>query len=410
MARLLEQTGRERNDTCKGGLVVSEVHPTSSSKPNKPYPDFPLFPHATKRWAKKIRGQMFYFGPWADPDGALARYLEQAEALHAGRKPRLTPAAGVTVKELCNQFLGHKAALMDAGEIAPRTWDEYKAACDLIVSAFGKGRAVEDLTPDDFAGLRKRMTARWGPTTVGNTIQRVRSVFKFASDNDLVQRVPKYGQGFQRPSKKTLRIERAKRGARLFTPEEVRRLLDAAGVHLKAMIMLGVNCGYGNQDCGVLPLTAIDLDKRTLDHPRPKTGVARRCVLWPETVEALRESIKARPDPKKEEHQGLVFVTKYGDSWAKDAIIDSPVAKEFAKVMRKAGITGRKGTGFYTLRHTFRTVADEAKDQPAADLIMGHESSHMSTVYRERISDDRLRAVTDHVRRWLFAPPVAPVG
>jgi hypothetical protein len=47
-------------------------------------------------------------------------------------------------------------------------------------------------------------------------------------------------------------------------------------------------------------------------------------------------------------------------------------------------------------------VADEAKDQPAADYIMGHEVPHMSSVYRETISDERLKAVTDHVRAWLF--------
>jgi hypothetical protein len=35
---------------------------------------------------------------------------------------------------------------------------------------------------------------------------------------------------------------------------------------------------------------------------------------------------------------------------------------------------------------------------------MGHAaaSSDMAAVYRERVDDDRLKAVTDHVHAWLF--------
>jgi integrase len=96
-------------------------------------------------------------------------------------------------------------------------------------------------------------------------------------------------------------------------------------------------------------------------------------------------------------------MTKYGQPWARD---DDPAAitKEFVKLLKKLGINGRKGLGFYTLRHCCRTVADESKDQPACDYIMGHEIPHMSAVYRETISDARLRAVADYVRAWLFPP------
>src|SRR5579864_4917120 len=102
--------------------------PANSGKPanpSKPYPEFPLTAHPAGCWCKKIRGKLHYFGPWSDPDAALAKYLEQKDALHAGRKPRES-IDGVTVKELCNQFLNAKQAQVDTGELSPRTWDGYK--------------------------------------------------------------------------------------------------------------------------------------------------------------------------------------------------------------------------------------------------------------------------------------------
>ena len=389
---------------------TNSTTPATPDKPAKPYPEFPLFPHASGQWAKKIRGKMHYFGPWADPDAALAKYLEQKDALHAGRKPR--PEAGAaTVKDVANDFLNAKQALVDTGELSPRTWADYKLVCDLAVAHLGKSRRADDLGPDDFAALRNKVAKKWGPERLGSKlIQYTRCLFKHAFDAGLIDRPVRFGPGFKRPSKKVLRLNRAAAGPKLFTPEEIRRLIDAAGVQLRAMLLLGINCGFGNADCGTLPLSALDLETGWIDFPRPKTGIQRRCPLWPETVAALRAALAKRPEPKAEEDAGLVFITKYGAGWCKDTSTN-PVSQETAKLLKALDINGRKGLGFYTLRHTFRTVADGAKDQPAADHLMGHEVPHMSSVYREGISDERLRAVADHVRAWLFAPkPVRESG
>jgi integrase len=398
------RAGREHGPFWRSAM--SESHPTPSTPPVKPRPDFPLHAHASGQWAKKIRGRRYYFGVWSDPEGAERRYREQAEALHAGRKPRDAGPApdGATVKDAANIFLNHKKSLLDAGELSPRTWREYRDACDLLVSAFGKGRLLADLGPDDFAALRGRMTRRWGPVRVGNVIQVVRGVFRHADAAELTARPVRYGPAFKRPSAKTLRLEKAKAGPKLFTAEEVRRLLGAAGPAMRAMILLAVNAGYGNADVGRLPLSALDLDAGWASFARPKTGIPRRCPLWPETVAAIREALAVRPDPKRPEDAGLVFVTKRGLAWAKDNPT-SPVSQMFTKLARRLGVNGSRG--YYSLRHTFRTVADAARDQPACDHIMGHLTPGLSSTYRELIDDDRLRAVAEHVRKWLFGPTAA---
>jgi integrase len=373
---------------------------SANGKPSKPYPEFPLTAHPAGYWCKKIRGKLFYFGPWADPDGAFDKYNREKTDLLAGRKPReeVRPE-GVLVKDVVNAFLEAKETLRDGGELSPLTWNEYKLISDELVAHVGRTRLVADLDAQDFGGLRKKLAKRWGPHRLKKAVQYIRSFFKHAYESGLIDRPMRFGPDFKRPSMKTLRLHRAKQGAKLFTPEEVRQLLDAAGTPMKAILLLGINCGFGNSDVGNLPLSAVDLDRGWMNYPRPKTGVARRCPLWPETVQAIREALERRPRPKSVEHAELLFITKYGKPWSKD-VSDSPVTKETRKLLDSLKINGHRN--FYTLRHTFRTAADEAKDQPAADFIMGHEVPHMSSVYRERISDERLRAVSDYVRAWLF--------
>jgi len=384
----------------------------ATGRPQKPYPDFPLTPHASGAWQKKIRGKVHYFGKWGrrvnsklvrvEGDGwkeALELYKAVADDLHAGRTPRVK-TDGLTVADLCNSFLTAKNHRLTAGEITLRMFAEYRETTDLIVSAFGKTRLVDDLAADDFQKLRAEMAERWGPVRLGNAITRVKSVFKYGLDNGLTEKVPRFGTEFRKPERAVLRRHRASSGEKMLEADQLRKLVEEADVQVRTMILLGVNCGFGNHDVATLPLSAVDLKTGWVDYPRPKTGIARRCPLWPETVKALREAIAARPTPRQAGADELVFLTSRGRSCVSGGLANA-VGSPFSEVMKKLGFH-REGLGFYVLRHTFRTVADAARDPVAIDLIMGHSDPSMAAHYRERVEDSRLRTVAEHVRQWLF--------
>ena len=386
------------------------------SRPSKPHPDFPLFPHATSRWAKKIRGKFAFFGKVADdPKGekALELWLEQKDELLAGRTPRVK-AEGFALRELLDRFVVTKKHLLDTREISAKHFAELYATCRRIGDAFGLNRFVIDLACDDFDRLRESISKQWGPIRLGNEIQRVRSVFKFGYDAGLIDRPVRFGPTFKKPTRKVMRQHRAKNGLRMFEAAELRQIIGAATQPMKAMVLLGVNCGFGNGDVANLPIKALNLKTGWVTFARPKTGIDRRIPLWPETIAAIKEAIRDRPKAKDPADSELVFITKQGHRWEKAAISDpdpedkkirilnnNAVTQQFTKLLKRLSLK-RPGLAFYGLRHTFETVAGASKDQVAVDAIMGHVDPTMAANYRERIDDDRLKAVVDYVHGWLF--------
>jgi integrase len=387
---------------------------TAKAKPTKPRPDFPLFPHASGRWAKKIRQKLHYFGSWkSDPKGTAANalWLDQKDDLLAGRTP-VTPGAGVTNRDLCNRFLTAKTNRLETGELSPRTYSDYKHTCDILIEEFGKTRRIDDLRSTDFEKLRASLAKTRGPVALGNEIGRIRVVFKYAVAAKLIEKPVDFGPEFQRPSKRVLRAERQRKGQRMFEARQIRRMLKAASPTLRAMILLGANAGFGNHDVGSLPLSAVDRKSGWVDFPRPKTAIPRRVPLWPETIEAIQESLAIRPEPVDPAHANLVFLTRWGQPWANDTA-ESPLVGEIRKLLKKLGMY-RRGLGFYALRHGFQTIGGDSGDAVAVSAIMGHVDGSMAGQYRERISDARLQAVTSGIRRWLFrrgdsAPAWQPV-
>src|SRR5262245_11084376 len=365
-----------------------EHYASGGVKPEKPSPDFPLYAHSSGKWAKKIGGRTVYFGTWDDPAGALAKYEE------ATKRDTVSHSV-LTLDRACNAFLAAKDRQKGSGELSARSFEEYRRTCARLLAFYGRERRVESLTPSDFAALRAKRSDSWNLVTLGNEVTRIKSMFKWLHQSRLIRDSVQFGPDFRKPSAKAARRHRRLQGKKLFTPDQIRLLIDEAGVHLAAMIHLGVNCGFGPADCATLPVAAVDLSAAWIRYPRPKTEVDRSCPLWPETVEALARSLRRRYEPTAET-EGRFFVMRDGRPWDNSC---NPICKHFRQCLERAGI--ERG-GFYWLRHVCETTGGAAKDQVALNAIMGHVDGSMAAVYREEIEDSRLLAVANHTRHWLF--------
>lgn len=367
---------------------------------------FPLWLHSSGNWAKKIRGKYFYFGH--DREEAAKEYYRVKDDLEAGRVPRPKMDDCPALRDLCNAYLTARRRDVESGELGSRSWSEYHQACGRLINEFGASRRVDDLRPDDFGKFKANAAKRLGPVSIGKLIQFTRTIFLFAYESGLINQPIRYGSSFDRPPKRIIRLQKAKAGPKLIEACDARKMIEVAEPQLRTMILLGLNCGYGQGDCAVLDRSQINKRPGWIDYPRPKTGIARRCPLWPETVAALEVVRSIRPDPRDDTDADAVFLTRQGVRWVrwidggenKVGTRRDSAAEAFGRLVKqlKLNVPG----GPYTLRHTFRTIADELHDRAAIDLIMGHGDHSMAAAYLERIDDSRLEKITDYVHKWLY--------
>jgi integrase len=377
-----------------------------NKKPEWPHGDtHRLTPHmGSGQWCRKVGGKVRYFGVLSDPDAALRKYLAFMDQQRHGTQPEVPAvvSSDVTLNLAVNAFLTRRMALVEAGEKSARQYVKYQDGCRIALDHFGRDRLVVSLTPADFASLRAKLTG--GPVHVGNQIVCIRAMFNWVQKTYGV--VARMGDSFNKPGKRVVKAARRERA--MWTPGEVRAVLAVASPPLRCFILLGINCAFGQTDCASLTRDSFDLEGHRF--PRPKNGNVRMCPFWPATVAALCNYV--RP-PSSPDLSGLFFVTRFGNKWVQETTkrnaagiivrttYTDSIGQELDKACTAAGVKVRP---FYSLRHQFYSVADEAGDPTARDAIMGHTLPGMKEVYTHLLANRmaRLRALTNHVHDWLF--------
>lgn len=356
---------------------------------------FPLTLHPTGQYCKKVKGRLYYFG--TDKKKALQRYLDQAAYLHRGRglKPHSAKDA-ITIKTLCNLYLDFQDSRVQAGELTVRHNIDQIKTLRTFVRFLGQHRLVGEISTLDLQNFKRRLQKTYGSAhRINLHIAVMKAMFHWAKRNEVLETIP----NVDAVSKvKVVREEKP-----TFTVEQIRKLLDEAPLQMRAMILLGLNCGFGCTDCSELQWKHVDFRTSRVLYPRGKTGVNRNLPLWQETISAL-SSI-----PRSNER---VFNTPTGKAWVRmirsvdkagnvKFTNNDSVGKEFSKLIKKVGIEKQKGMGFYTLRKTAATLAARSGDPFAVQRLLGHADLKMATTYVQDVSKQTDRVV-DNVRKLIL--------
>ena len=376
--------------------------------PAKPYPEFPLYPHNNGQWAKKIRGRTLFFGSWktAEWDAALARYLDERDALYAGRPPDRDDPNAMTCDEWLNRWVAEKQDEAEAGTITAQHAAGCKYTAKRMLAITGRQRPAVGVDRACLLKIRKAF-ATGSPVSLKSHLTRVRMAIHWLERRHGVQ--VRLDDELASPPKRALRLHASAR-RKHWEPAEIAKIIDTENLRMRAVLSLVANCALETHDLAALSWSHIEqIDGRWFHTcPRPKTGLPRLAMLWPRTVGALEAAGLWTPDD-----DGLIVRSHTGGPvWA-----ENPSGTRTDLVSRKARAVireqlkpwaeaddPRNGIGVLGLRHSFRTIADAAMDRDATELIMGHSPGHiadgnaaMAATYRHRIGYDRVRAVAEFV-------------
>ncbi|MCA9174164.1 MAG: hypothetical protein KDB14_06710, partial [Planctomycetales bacterium] len=153
---------------------------------------------ATGKWCVQHKGRRFYL----HEDKAIAEAMYEAGRrwYEQGVKPpenQLLHRGQATVRDILNAFVRHQQARLEAGEIAHKTRDGATRTCDLIARYLNRERRVMDLGPVDFTAFREQLGKDYSATTTANELVRIKGVFKWAWQMELIPAMPNMGPAWK---------------------------------------------------------------------------------------------------------------------------------------------------------------------------------------------------------------------
>jgi integrase len=305
----------------------------------------------------------------------------------------------LTVGQMTEGFYDWYRQQIAKGERRAISLKTHMTAHRFLRQAFDDDDRVNDLTPGDFRRLEKVCLAgNIRQNTARNRLNSCIAVFNWATDMYPGEVVVKRGLYLKRIDKKKQRAEKKEKNLP-WTADEAQKVLSLSlrpehswravyGGQLHLAILIGLNTGSTPKE--ILEYTWADVEPDGwMTPPRSKNGNFRRFRLWPEVMALLgkRPATPSKPLLK----------------WTVTGGIGSMVTRNFILLKKAENLP--TGWTFYSTRTTLINNCYNAgftSDVAAIECITGHSNNHASHFYRERPDDERIWAVLQSQREWLF--------
>lgn len=295
-----------------------------------------------------------------------------------------------TAREFFSSWLKVKAL-----EVSPASYAAYEQTTRLLADHLKAkaDRPIDAVTLKDATAWRAGLAKRVSPTTTNKLMKIARVIWGDAVRNSLTTDNP-----FAKvPILKT----DGKQSRRAFTLEEIKLLLENAGMEWRGMILCGLYTGQRLGDIAGLTWQNVDLEHGRVSFVTAKTGRQMHIPLA-EPLKAYLLSLPSSDDPT-----APIFPDLHGRD-------TSTLSNGFNAIAAAVGLAraaddhqahgeGResrrtsRGLSFHCLRHTATSLLKNAgvSDVLAREII-GHESEAVSRVYTH-IEHSAMRTAIDQL-------------
>jgi integrase len=257
-----------------------------------------------------------------------------------------------------------------------RSWSRDELSLKAL-NRFFKGKALADIGPADVEGFKAKRRTEVSDSTTNRELAFLKTIFNLAVN---------WGKLEHSPAAKVRKFREPAARERVATPDEIDRLIEAAGPDVRPVIITALGTGMRRGEILALKWTDLDFVRGVITIRTSKSGKPRRVPMSGNVAAALGAV------PRRGEH---VFQNPETGRPVRDVktafLAACRRAKKDPDDEKDPGIVGLR---FHDLRHTFASRALElGADLVSVSKILGHSSIVMTAKYLHASGESQRLAV-----------------